>query len=124
MTWGFWSILIAGLLPYVATVAAKWGAKNYDNHNPRAWLANQTGFRARGNSAQENSFEAFPLFAAGVLVASYVNASQNLIDVFATIFIISRALYILCYFIDKDKLRSTFWLVGFLSAIGLFVISA
>ena len=122
MTWGFWCVLIAGLLPYVATVAAKWGAKNYDNRNPRLWLAGQTGFRARGNSAQANSFEAFPLFAAGVLIASYLNAPASQISLLSTVFIVSRALYILCYFLDKDKLRSSFWLVGLLSAIGLFLI--
>lgn len=123
MIWAFWCILIAGLLPYVATVAAKWGAKNYDNHNPRVWLANQTGFRARGNSAQANSFEAFPFFASGVLIAAYVNAPENLINLLATIFVVSRAFYIICYFLDKDKLRSSFWSIGLLSVVGLFIVA-
>ncbi len=56
----FLCVLIAGLLPYLGTMAAKWGFRRYDNHNPRQWLGEQTGFRARGNAAQANSFEAFP----------------------------------------------------------------
>ena len=38
------AILIAGLLPLICAAIAKWGDKTYDNHNPRAWLANQEGF--------------------------------------------------------------------------------
>lgn len=123
MTWGLWCVLIAGLLPYIATGAAKWGAKNYDNRNPRVWLANQTGFRARGNSAQANAFETFPLFAAAVLIASFVHAPQSSIDLWATIFVIARFLYIIFYLIDRDRLRSLSWLVGVISVVSLFVIS-
>lgn len=54
------TVLIAGLLPIVCAGIAKWGVKNYDNHQPRSWLALQEGYRARANAAQENSFEAFP----------------------------------------------------------------
>ena len=52
----FWCVLIAGLLPLACTYVAKFGptsnsAGRFDNHNPRAWLAQQTGLRARANAA-------------------------------------------------------------------------
>ena len=48
------SLLVAGLMPIVCAGIAKAGQKNYDNHNPREWLAKQTGYRARANAAQGN----------------------------------------------------------------------
>ena len=124
MTWGLWCVLIAGLLPYLATMAAKWGFNRFDNNNPREWLSKQTGFRARGNAAQANSFEAFPLFAAGVLVATYLKVPQASIDGLATVFVIARIFYIACYVTDRATLRSLCWLVGIASAVGLFDVSA
>ena len=69
MTTAYWCVLIAGLLPYVATLTAKIGGEKFDNRDPREWLNRQSGHRQRANAAQLNSFEAFPLFAAAVVVA-------------------------------------------------------
>ena len=55
------SILIAGAMPWICTGIAKAGQKNYDNHNPREWLAKQTGYRARAKAGQANGFEPFQL---------------------------------------------------------------
>lgn len=71
MNWTYFSLLIAGVLPVACAGIAKLGFKEYDNHNPRAWLAKQTGFRARSNAAQSNNFEAFPFFAAGVALHEF-----------------------------------------------------
>lgn len=68
MTIALWCVLVAGLLPYVATVIAKAGT-DFDNRNPRAWLARQQGYRHRASAASMNAFEALPLFAAAVLIA-------------------------------------------------------
>ena len=43
MTIALWCVLVAGLLPYVATVIAKAGT-DFDNRDPRVWLARQQGF--------------------------------------------------------------------------------
>ena len=67
-------LLMAGLMPLLATAVAKWGFAHYDNHNPRQWLAQQSGARARANAAQANAWEAFPFFAAGVLAAQWMGA--------------------------------------------------
>jgi uncharacterized MAPEG superfamily protein len=121
MKTAFLCVLIAGLLPYVGTMAAKWGFRRYDNHNPRQWLAEQTGFRARGNAAQANSFEAFPLFAAGVIIATLAQVDAALMDALAVTFVLARVGYIVCYVADKATWRSIFWLVGLLSVVALFV---
>jgi uncharacterized MAPEG superfamily protein len=123
MAIALWCVLGAGLLPYLGTAFAKWGFKNFDNNNPRQWLANQTGFRARGNAAQANSFEAFPLFAAGVFTAIITQAPQAAVNCLACIFVVARILFIVCYITDKSALRSIFWSVGIACAVGLFVVS-
>jgi uncharacterized MAPEG superfamily protein len=121
MNKAFLCVLIAGLLPYVGTMAAKWGFRRFDNNNPREWLAQQTGFRARGNAAQANSFEAFPFFAAGVIIATLAQVDAARIDLYAIVFVAARVGFIVCYLADKASLRSLCWLVGLLSVVGLFV---
>lgn len=123
MTVAFWCILAAGLLPYAATLTAKLGAP-YDNRDPRGWLARQTGWRARANAAQQNGFEAFPLFAAGVIAAQLAGAEQDVIDKLALLFLAARIGHLGAYLADLAALRSLLWLVGIGSVVGLFVAAA
>jgi uncharacterized MAPEG superfamily protein len=123
MTTAFWCVLVAGLLPYLATVIAKGGAR-FDNRLPRAWLAAQSGWRARANAAQLNSFEAFPLFAAAVLVASARHAPQARLDLLALVFIVARLAYVLAYVADLALIRSLVWFAGFGSAVAIFLSAA
>jgi uncharacterized MAPEG superfamily protein len=118
------SILVAGAMPWICAGIAKAGQKNYDNHNPREWLAKQTGYRARANAAQANCFEAFPLYAVGVLMAMLSDVAEDQIQWCALIFILARVAYVACYVMDKDKLRSLAWTVGVVSTITLYVSSA
>jgi uncharacterized MAPEG superfamily protein len=114
------SLLVAGLMPIVCAGIAKAGQKNYDNHNPREWLAKQTGYRARANAAQGNCFEAFPFYAIGILVAMHAQVPQERIDIYAGVFIAARVAYIASYVIDQDKIRSLAWLIGLLCTLGLY----
>jgi uncharacterized MAPEG superfamily protein len=114
-------ILIAGLLPIVCAGIAKWGFKGYDNRDPRTWLAGQTGFRARANAAQANSFEAFPFFAAGALLALQAEAELPPVQIACVAFVVFRVLYIASYVADRATLRSAFWFGGVLSVVALFV---
>ena len=124
MTIALWCVLVAGILPYICAGIAKSGFKDFDNRNPRQWLASQTGFRARANAAQQNSFEAFPFFAVAVLVASLKGVTLGWIDGLALIFIFARFGFIACYLVDKAGLRSIFWICGIFCVITLFVMSA
>ena len=123
MKLSLWCVFVAGLLPYISAGIAKWGFKQFDNNNPRAWLSQQTGFRARANAAQQNSFEAFPFFAASVLIAYQLQAPTNLINLLSVVFVASRVAYIYSYVADKANLRSLCWLVGIVSVISIFVLS-
>ncbi|MGB7740859.1 MAG: MAPEG family protein [Steroidobacteraceae bacterium] len=121
MTIAFWCVLVAGFLPYFGTLTAKIGGERFDNSNPRDWLNAQSGFRKRANAAQHNSFEAFPFFAAAVIIAHIAGAPQGRIDLFAVVFILARLFYIAFYVADMATLRSLAWFVGIGSVIALFL---
>ena len=121
MTTALWCVLIAGLLPYAATLTAKVGGTKFDNANPRDWLAEQSGFRRRANSAQLNGFEAFPLFAVAVLVAQALDAPQGRVDLLAIVFIVARVAHLGFYLADLATLRSLAWFVGLACAVAIFV---
>ena len=123
MKWSYLSLLIAGLLPVICAGIAKAGRKDYDNRDPRAWMASQTGYRARANAAQANSLEAFPFFAAGVLLALMADVEEASIDGVCLVFIAARLAYILAYVGDRPNWRSLLWLVGYASVITLFVLA-
>ncbi|GGY39797.1 membrane protein [Bacterioplanes sanyensis] len=124
MTIAFWCVLIAALLPYIFTVTAKLGGRRYDNRSPRLFLEQQTGLQQRAHWTQLNSFEAFPPFAAGVIIAHIAEAEQSQIDLLASLFIAARVAYGAAYLSDKATLRSLLWMLGLGTTVSLFVISA
>lgn len=120
-------ILIACFLPIACAGIAKsrgFGRPRreggYDNHQPRQWLANLQGFQARANAAQYNSFEALPVFIAGVLIAEHGGAAQATVDAIAAVFIACRLAYIGAYVADKANLRSALWMLGLACCVVLF----
>lgn len=119
MTTAYWCILLAGLLPYVATISAKAGVR-FDNNHPRDWLAKQEGWRRRANAAQANGFEAFPLFAAAVVVAHLAHAPQARVDLLAMAFVAARVAYLGAYLADLAPLRSLVWMAGLGCSVALF----
>ena len=124
MTIALWCILAACLLPIVAAGIAKWGSPDFDNANPREWLAAQSGHRARANAAQQNSHEGLPLFIAAVLVASFTQGRQPVIDQLAVLYVLARIAYILCYVGNHPTMRSVVWASGLGLCIGLFLVAA
>jgi len=123
MTFAYWCVLAAALIPYFTIVPAK-AAKGFDNRAPRSWEERLTGWRARGYWAHLNTFEAFPPFAAAVIIAHLAHASQGRIDWLAGTFVVARIAYSICYYADLATLRSLVWTVGFACVVGLFVIAA
>ena len=120
MTIAYACVLFMGLLPYVAAGIAKKGFEQYDNSQPRFWLAKQTGFRARANAAQANLFESLPLFFAAVIIASIADAPQERVDLLAIGFVISRIAYLICYIANLPTTRSIVWLIGLACVIAIF----
>ena len=123
MTIAYWCVLIAAVLPYVWTGVAKSRA-DYNNRAPREFLERQRGFRQRANWTQQNSFEAFPAFAAAVIIAHLTGAPQDTIDILAMAFVALRLLYGLAYVADQHLLRSLLWLGGVICVVWLFVAGA
>jgi len=124
MTAAYWCVLVAALLPLVWAGAAKVGGGRYNNARPREFLGSLSGWPARANFAQQNSYEAFPPFAAGVIIAQLCDAPQFTVDALALTFIVARLAHGLCYIADQAGLRSLVWLVGFGCVVGLFVTAA
>jgi uncharacterized MAPEG superfamily protein len=116
-------VLLAGLMPVICAGIAKAGSKAYDNHDPRAWLSRQTGYRARANAAQTNCFEAFPFFAVGLLLALLTGVEPVVVNALALVFVVVRVAYVACYLADKALYRSIFWLLGYATVIAFYVLA-
>lgn len=124
MTTAYWCVLAAALLPYAFTGLAKFTGPRYDNHAPREYLDRLVGWRKRAHWAQLNSFEAFPPFAAGVIVAHLAQAPQGTVDALAAAFVALRALYGALYILDRPWLRTAVWALALGCTIGLFLTAA
>ncbi|MFP4147024.1 MAG: MAPEG family protein [Halorhodospira sp.] len=124
MSLAYWMVLIAAVLPMLFAGAAKYGGGQFDNSRPREWLARQEGWPKRAHWAQQNGYEAFPPFAAGVIIAHQVGAAQGVIDTLAVLFVLLRLVYGLLYITDYANLRSLAWTAGFACVVGLFLAAA
>ena len=107
---------------YLLTIApVKWlGYRQYDNSKPRDPAFYEDALRARALGAHQNGIEAFPFFAAAVLLAEYRGAPQNLINELAALFVIVRVAYVLTYIGNRPRLRSILWSIGFVINVAIF----
>ncbi|MCP1420297.1 putative MAPEG superfamily protein [Pseudomonas laurylsulfativorans] len=120
----FWCVFISAVLIYLARMPVTTAMKElggYDNHLPRQQQTQLTGLGARALAAHQNTFEAFILFAVGVLMAHTTQTAGWLIDLLAIIFVISRVIYLVCYWKDLTWQRSMVWLVGFICSLLLMI---
>ena len=126
MTLAYACVLIAALLPYVWTVIAKRSGTNgrFDNRDPRQWLEKQENPRVRrANAAQKNAFEAFPAFAASVVMAQLAGVDPRTIGWIGVVFVISRVLHGVFYVGNQASMRSLVWFVGFACVVSLLVMA-
>src|SRR4029079_487602 len=96
---------------YLLTIVPiKWvGFRQYDNSRPRDPAFYQDAIRARALGAHQNGIEAFPFFAAAVLLAEFRAAPQYLINELAMLFLIVRIAYVLTYVGNRPPLPSILW---------------
>lgn len=113
---------LCGALAKSAGVGKRRRDGGFDNNNPREWLARQQGWQARANAAQANSWEALPIFLAGLFVAHQHQAAQSTVDALALVFVAARLAYIGLYVADKATLRSAVWSVGIGVSAALFFV--
>lgn len=130
MTIANYCVLAACLLPTLTAGLAKAGSAKlpvrdggYDNRNPREWAARLGGWKARAIAAQNNGFEALPLFIASVLMAQQAHADQSRIDLLALSFVALRLAYVLAYLRNLGTLRTLLWTAGVASNIALLLLA-
>jgi uncharacterized MAPEG superfamily protein len=122
---GFLCLIVATVQPYLWAFLAKVGGMRtgvaYDNSLPRTFLSHLSGWPQRANWAQQNSFEALPVFAAAVLMAYVAQVPVLLADTCALVFIAARFVYFGCYVANWATARSIVWFVGLIACLRLMV---
>lgn len=124
MTIAYACLVVMMFVPLICAGYAKFSTRGFDNHHPRDFLDKLQGKGRRANYAQMNTFESFPPFAAGVIVAHLMGAPQNILDALAVAFVVCRILYAYFYIQDRPTLRSMVWFAGFAATVALFFIGA
>ena len=124
MTLANWMVLAAAFLPWITTGIAKAGAPDFDNARTQDGAARQRGWRARALAAHRNHFEAFPPFAAAVILAEQFHAPQSRVDALAAVFVLARIAYTAAYIADRASVRSGVWFVGVACVVWLFLLPA
>lgn len=124
MTTAYWCVLAAGLMPYLFVAVAKGAGSRYNNREPRVWEQKLAGLPARAHAAHLNSFEAFPFFAAAVIIAHLMQAPQARIDQLALAFIALRLGYGVCYLAGWHWVRSLVWLLAMGCCVMMFFLRA
>jgi uncharacterized MAPEG superfamily protein len=126
MTIPFFCVFLAFVLNLVSkgpvAVAMRRRPGGYDNRHPRDQQAALEGWGRRAVAAHLNGFEAFPAFAAAVLVAALAGADPTWSVRLAVVYVAARALYLPLYILDFATLRSAVWSVGFGATVGLFLL--
>ena len=125
MTVAEWCVF-GTLMLYLLTIAsAKWiSYRKFDNSRPRDPAFYDEPIRARALGAHQNGIEAFPFFAAAVLLAEFRLAPQHYIDELAVLFLIVRIAYVFTYLGNRPTLRSILWSLGFAINIAIFFLPA
>lgn len=125
-----WCVLAACVLPIVSVGLAKGGSarrggKNqvYDNQAPREWAKDLSGWQQRAHAAQQNGFEALPLFIAAVVLAQQSHADQTRIDQLALLFIAIRIVYLVTYLANQGTLRSLVWFAGVATSVAILAMA-
>jgi uncharacterized MAPEG superfamily protein len=114
-------LLAAVILTIVSIMPAKVsGVREYDNANPRDPRFYTQGLRARSQGAHLNGYEAFPFFAAAVILAEMRNVPQATVNALAIAFVVARIVYVLLYLGNRPSLRSAVWSVGLACNLAIF----
>ena len=121
------SVIFAALLIILSkipvAIAMSKEKEGYNNRIPRKQQATLSDFGQRALGAHINTIEAFPLFAVGVCLALVSQANTVTLQNLCVFFCCARVAYLICYWIDFDKLRSVIWSMGFGACLWLMVLA-
>ena len=125
MTVAEWCVFASLMLYLLSIASVKWlGFGRFDNSKPRDAAFYEDPISARALGAHQNGIEAFPFFAAAVLLAEFRACPQNLINELAVLFVIVRIAYVFTYIGNRPTLRSILWSIGFAINIAIFFLPA
>ena len=128
MTVPFWCLLVAVVLPYVwAGVGGRFKAKQFgtvDANEPRVQAALLEGAGRRAVAAQDNAWEALPVFGAAVTVAHLAGADASLSAVASVIWVVARVTHGVAYVRGIASLRVAGFFVGLMTCLWLFGLAA
>ena len=125
MTVAEWCVFGALMLSLLTIASVKWiGFRRFDNSRPRDPAFYDDPIRARALGAHQNGIEAFPFFAAAVLLAEFRLGPLRLIDELSVLFLIVRIAYVFTYLGNRPALRSILWSIAFAINLGIFFLPA
>ena len=125
MTVAEWCVFAIVMLYLLSIAPIKWfGFRRFDNSRPRDPTFYEDPIAARSLGAHQNGIEAFPFFAAAVLLAEFRACPQRLVDELAVLFVIVRIAYVFTYLGNRPTLRSILWSLGFAINIAIFFMPA
>ena len=124
MSIAYWCMLAGALFPYVCVAIAK-ANSTYDNTDPRH-PDQYLGLAKRAHAAHHNGFEAFPLFAVAILVASHgsPHTSIGLLNVLAVGWLGLRVAYLAAYLGKQALPRSVIWSLSLVTSVAIFTMPA
>lgn len=117
-------ILAACIFPYIFSAIARKSAgyRAKIHGHPREFMAQATGFAARANAVQYNSFENLPLFLVAILMAEYLVVPPFYTIVLGIAYLCLRVLYGIFYLLNWSALRSVMWLLATLCPVTLLLL--
>jgi uncharacterized MAPEG superfamily protein len=125
MTIAEWCVFAIVVLYLLSIAPIKWiRFRRFDNSRPRDGAFYEDPIAARALGAHQNGIEAFPFFAAAVLLAEFRACPQRLVDELAMLFVIVRIAYVFTYLGNRPTLRSILWSLGFAINIAIFFMPA
>ena len=125
MTVAEWCVFASLMLYLLSIGSVKWlRSGDFDNSRPRDPAFYDEPIAARALGAHQNGIEAFPFFAAAILLAEFRACSQHLVDELAILFVIVRIAYVFTYIGNRPTLRSILWSIGFAINIAIFFLPA
>jgi uncharacterized MAPEG superfamily protein len=125
MTVAEWCVFAIVMLYLLSIAPIKWlRFRRFDNSRPRDPAFYEDAIAGRALGAHQNGIEAFPFFAAAILLAEFRGCPQRFIDELAVLFVIVRVAYVFTYLGDRPTLRSILWGLGFAINIAIFFMPA
>lgn len=121
------SVIFAALMVLVTRVPVALAMAKceggYNNKCPREQQTELHGFGRRALGAHANSYEAFPIFASGVILAIMLKAPIESIENLCLAFVAARCVYTVSFWMNIDLLRSTAWTVGVVASLWLMYLA-